>query len=74
MLNKTIIQIIDDDEEAEAIQLLFGEMKSKMERARWEAQETKATLNLIRKINQGKNKDIEAVLSPDPKEDSHGKR
>lgn len=74
MLNKTLIQIIDDNEESEAIQMLFGEMKSKLERARWEAQETKATLNLIRKINQGKNKDIEAVLSPDPKEDAHGKR
>ena len=73
MLNKTLIQIIDDNEESEAIQILFGEMKSKLERARWEAQETRATLNLIRKINQGKNKDIEAVLLPDPKEDAHGK-
>lgn len=53
--------IVNEHREAEAIRILAKAMEDDMEQIRLEEAVAKAALRIIRKINRGKNKDIDNI-------------
>lgn len=63
--NETLIDIIKSGKQYEAIQMLLHSLNKEKVVAVEENEELYATISLIKKINKGKNKDIDNLCNGD---------
>ena len=63
--NQTLIEIINNGKQYEAIQMLLHSMHREKEIAKSENDELKANLRIIKKINKGKSKEIDSLCEQD---------